>query len=127
MNGRRKIKIARVVVVGLVVFMGVNFLVFWSHLRAIQTVPVQLPKAATQPRNDSPAELQILVLNSTTCSLDGESVEFGAVKDRILKAKAEGRTAVSIKLAKGAPIEAIVTVLDLVRQSGIERVSVDAR
>lgn len=115
-------KIALIVAVAVVLVLIANFLVFKKQLRKAHELPIAIP--AAQPTATASA-IPIVVLSNTSCTLAGAVIETSSLKERLAAAKAEGKSSVSLKAAHGVSYEALVPVLDLVRQAGIERVSIE--
>lgn len=109
------------IVAALLFFVLVNFLAFRKQLLKEVERPIELPNARpTDPKMDIP----VVVLSSTSCTVADETIEITNLRERLGAAKAAGKTSVSIKAAHGVSSEALLHVYNVVRQSGIDRISI---
>lgn len=118
----KTMKIAFVVAAVVALLVIVNFLAFRKHLRRVQELPIALPTAGP---TDLEPFIPVVVLSSTSCKFAGSVIEISSLKERLVAAKAEGKSSVSVKAAHGVSSEALIPVLDLIRQAGIEHVSIE--
>lgn len=99
-----------------------NFVVFRKRLRRVEESPI----AISPPRPaETQAAIAVVVLSRTSCTLAGVEIESASLKERLVAAKAKGESSVNVKAAPGVSYEALIPILDAVRQAGIDQVSVD--
>ncbi|MGH0033461.1 MAG: ExbD/TolR family protein [Myxococcota bacterium] len=89
------------------------------------SLEIDLPEASTSAPQDEPRILSVDVLADGRIEIDGAVLEKSALDARLAAEQAEIE-ALSIRADEKAPHGVVVTVLDLARRNGIERVELGA-
>jgi biopolymer transport protein ExbD len=95
-----------------------------SHYLASQSIPLDLPKAATGEA--APASLAVSILAGGTIFIDGNEVDDAALRRRVRAARAGNEDLRATIAAEGATAHArVVHVIDLLRQEKLVKFAIN--
>jgi biopolymer transport protein ExbD len=125
-SGKKKARIEIIPLIDVVFFLLATFVLFTLSLDKIQSVPVNLP-VATPPREDTPKEPVIIqVSEGETVYWNREAISITEVTPRVLQYKqAEATPRILVSGDDRARFGMLISVLDRVRECGIEQVSIE--
>ncbi len=126
-SGAKKARIEIIPLIDVIFFLLATFVLFTLSLNKIQSVPVDLPQAATASRPNPDDETVVLQLSDAgTAYWNKELINSSEISGRLANYKS---TAVSPRvLVSGdekATYGATVNALDAVRKAGIAQVSIE--
>lgn len=127
-SAKRKARIEIVPLIDIVFFLLATFVMVSMSMVKNQGVPVKLPVAATSTAEDRAKSVTITFAESGEVYLDKEIITTEDLKARLLSLKtAEADLKVFINGDERANFGQAVGILDMVRELGIQKVSIQTK
>ena len=125
-SGPKKARIEIIPLIDVVFFLLATFVLFTLSLDKIESIPINLPKA-TPPNPDQPKEEPVILQVSEADSVywNREPISMSEVSPRLLQLAQGNSPKVLVTGDERAKFGAMVQVLDMVREAGIEQVSIE--
>ena len=126
-GGPKKARIEIIPLIDVIFFLLATFVLFTLSLNTIQSVPVDLPKAAPAAPSDPDDQTVVLQVSDTgTAYWNKELIGFAEITPRLVEFKGSHANArVLITGDDKAKYGAAVKALDEVRKAGITQVSIE--
>jgi biopolymer transport protein ExbD len=126
-GGAKKARIEIIPLIDVIFFLLATFVLFTLSLSKIQSMPVELPTAASLGPTDAPAEPLILqISNAGTAYWNGELITLAEIAPRLRELRAASPLA---RVLVGGDDQArygdTIRALDEVRKAGITQVSIE--
>ena len=111
--------------IDIMLFLLVFFMISTIYMVQTNTLPVSLPQSSTAAQETRPNIVPITVMASGEVLFDKDTVPNQQLAEKIRKALAEDKNAIFVLRGdKSARYESVVAVLDLLKKSGAQRVSI---
>lgn len=125
-SGPKKARIEIIPLIDVVFFLLATFVLFTLSLNKIESVPINLPKAAPPDPSQIKEEPVILqVSDADSVYWNREPISMSEVEPRLLQYAQSTSPKVLVTGDERAKFGALVQVLDKVRLAGIEQVSIE--
>ena len=126
-SGPKKARIEIIPLIDVVFFLLATFVLFTLSLNKIESIPINLPKATPPDPNQAKDEPVILqVSDADSVYWNREPISMSEVTPRLLQyAQSVNIPKVLVTGDERAKFGAMVQVLDKVRETGIEQVSIE--
>jgi biopolymer transport protein ExbD len=126
-SGPKKARIEIIPLIDVVFFLLATFVLFTLSLNKIESIPINLPKATPPDPNQAKEEPVILqVSDADSVYWNREPISMSEVTPRLLQyAQSVTTPKVLVTGDERAKFGAMVQVLDKVRETGIEQVSIE--
>jgi biopolymer transport protein ExbD len=126
-SGPKKARIEIIPLIDVVLFMLATIVIFTLSLNKIESIPINLPKATPPDPNQAKEEPVILqVSDADSVYWNREPISMSEVTPRLLQyAQSVTTPKVLVTGDERAKFGAMVQVLDKVRETGIEQVSIE--
>ena len=128
-DGKKKARIEIIPLIDVIFFLLATFVLFTLSLNRIKSVPVNLPLAAPpSPLPPPPDDVTVQISDQNTVYWNKELIALNEVPARIAQYKAQvAEPRILIAGDEKAKFGITIQVLDEVRKSGIQQVSVETR
>ena len=111
--------------IDIMLFLLVFFMISTIYMVQTNTLPVSLPQSSTAKQETRPNVVPITVLETGDVLFDKDSVPNKQLAEKIHKALAQDKNAIFVVRGdKAARYESVVAVLDLLKKSGAQRISI---
>lgn len=111
--------------IDIMLFLLVFFMISTIYMVQTNTLPVSLPQSSTAAQETRPNIVPITVMASGEVLFDKDTVPNQQLAEKIRKALADDKNAIFVLRGdKSARYESVVAVLDLLKKSGAQRVSI---
>ena len=111
--------------IDIMLFLLVFFMLSTIYMVQTNTLPVNLPQAASADKETRPNVVPITVTASGDVLFDKDAIPNQQLAEKIHTALAEDKNAIFVLRGdKAARYESVVAVLDLLKKSGAKRVSI---
>ncbi|GGY11133.1 ExbD/TolR family protein [Paludibacterium paludis] len=125
---RKEARIEIIPMIDVMMFLLVFFVLISLNVIPTSGLSTQLPNAKSATTSTAPAKpLIVTVTVDGKLQLNGEDVTPASLKARLSERSHEPEAAVIIKSDGKAEMQKVVNVMDIVRDSGIKKVSIAAR
>ncbi len=105
-----------------IVFLLLIYFLLTSHFIKQQFIKVDLPESKTKSNYVEKKLLTISITKEGSIYLDGKPIERNKLKEALSLAKREGIEQIIIEADRNARVQILVSVMDLVKASGFEKV-----
>ena len=111
--------------IDIMLFLLVFFMISTIYMVQTNTLPVTLPQSSTANQETRPHVVPITVMSSGDVLFDKDNVPDQQLADKIQSALAADKNTIFVLRGdKSARYESVVAVLDLLKKSGANRVSI---
>ena len=111
--------------IDIMLFLLVFFMISTIYMVQTNTLPVTLPQSSTANQETRPNVVPITVMSSGDVLFDKDNVPDQQLADKIQSALAADKNTIFVLRGdKSARYESVVAVLDLLKKSGANRVSI---
>ena len=112
--------------IDIIFFLLVFFMMSTLYMTEQQTIPVNLPMAASA-RQDVVKSLQVTVARDGSVYLGTEAMSLAELKQRLLKEARSADIAVALRADAATDYGTFIKVMDELKNSGIQRISLAAK
>ena len=112
--------------IDIIFFLLVFFMMSTLYMTEQQTIPVNLPMAASA-RQDVVKSLQVTVARDGSVYLGTEAMSLAELKQRLLKEARSADIAVALRADAATDYGTFIKVMDELKTSGIQRISLAAK